>query len=220
MMMMNRASSAAHKPAPCVLRDNTVSWQYPPKMASRNASHVAGATRKSFLKTVAFSGHRPEKLPWKTDEMSTEALLYKFRLRETIEYLIGRGYVNFLSGAARGFDTMAAEMVLSLREVYPWVRLIVVLPCADQAARWSAEDRARWEYIVQNSDHVETMAKHFDRGCMFRRNRYLVDNSDMLLVAYDGTSQGGTAMTVDYAHKRGVKVRRLRFEDTKKECVE
>ena len=67
---------------------------------------------------------------------------------------------------------------------------------------------------MQNSDHVETMAQTYDRGCMFRRNRYLVDNADMVLAAYDGSGTGGTAMTVEYARKRGVKVRRLGFEKT------
>ena len=142
--------------------------------------------------------------------------MYKFRLREALEYLIGIGYVNFMSGAARGFDTIAAEIVISLREVYPWIRLIVVLPCADQAVHWSPEEHVRWENIVHNSDHVETMARTFDRGCMFRRNRYLVDNADMLLAAYDGVSSGGTAMTLDNARKCSVKVRRLGFEKKKK----
>jgi len=62
-----------------------------------------------------------------------------------------------------------------------------------------------------HSDHVETLAEKFDRGCMFRRNRYLVDHSDIVLAAYDGISAGGTAMTINYAHARDVRVRRLPF---------
>jgi hypothetical protein len=38
----------------------------------------------------------------------------------------------------------------------------------------------------------------------------------MLLAAYDGVSSGGTAMTVDYARKCGVKIRRLGFEKKKR----
>ena len=169
-------------------------------------------TSRSSIKTVAFTGHRPEKLPWGTDENSAEGVLFKFRLRETLEYLIGRGYTDFMSGAARGFDTIAAEMVISLREIYPWIRLTVVLPCADQARKWDDMDRARWENIVTNSDHVETLARTFDRGCMFRRNRYLVDHADLVLACYDGDPHSGTGMTVNYAHRQDVKVRRLRLE--------
>ena len=203
-MMAKAYSTPTQSQAPLYRRN--ASMQYPTQRGPASASFGS----RSF-KTVAFTGHRPEKLPWGTNDNSPEGALFKFRLREALEYLIGRGYVNFLSGAARGFDTVAAEIVISLREVYPWVRLTVVLPCADQAARWNAEDKRRWENIVHNSDHVETLAPMYDKSCMFRRNRYLVDNADLVLAAYHKGSTGGTAMTVDYAHKRGKKVRRLSF---------
>ena len=204
-MMAKAYSTPTQSQAPLYRRN--ASMQYPTQRGPASASFGS----RSF-KTVAFTGHRPEKLPWGTNDNSPEGALFKFRLREALEYLIGRGYVNFLSGAARGFDTIAAEIVISLREVYPWVRLTVVLPCADQAARWNAEDKRRWENIVHNSDHVETLAPMYDKSCMFRRNRYLVDNADLVLAAYHKGSTGGTAMTVDYARKQGVKVRRLSFE--------
>ena len=46
----------------------------------------------SPMKTVAFTGHRPEKLPWGYDEGSSEALLYKFRLHHVMNVrFIGYG---------------------------------------------------------------------------------------------------------------------------------
>lgn len=187
-------------------------WQQNKSWSQARKPAQSLPTSRSSIKTVAFTGHRPEKLPWGTEENSAEGVLFKFRLRETLEYLIVRGYTDFLSGATRGFDTIAAEMVISLREIYPWIRLTVVLPCADQARKWEDADRARWENIVTNSDHVETMQASFDRGCMFKRNRYLVDHADLVLACYNGDPHSGTGMTVNYAHKKDVKVRRLRLE--------
>ena len=57
-----------------------------------------------IFKTVAFTGHRLEKLPWGGDEQSEPAASFKRRLKDTLEELITTGCVNFLSGAARGFD--------------------------------------------------------------------------------------------------------------------
>ena len=45
----------------------------------------------------------------------------------------------------------------------------------------------------------------YTKSCMFVRNRYLVDNADMLLAAYDG-QPGGTEMTIRYARKMGIQV--------------
>ena len=46
---------------------------------------------------------------------------------------------------------------------------------------------------------------HYDRGCMLRRNRYMVDRSSLLIAAFDGTL-GGTMYTVTYAMKKGVEI--------------
>ena len=53
------------------------------------------------MKSCAFAGHRPEKMPWGNDENTPAAIEFKFRLREALEYLIGRGYTDFLSGGSR-----------------------------------------------------------------------------------------------------------------------
>ena len=160
---------------------------------------------KSVCKACAFTGHRPGKLPWGYDEKAATCMEFKFRLRESLEYLIGKGYVDFLSGGALGFDLMAAEMVLSLREKYPWIRLIMVLPFDGQADKWSLEQRNRWLGVIEASDRVVHVSHEYDKGVFFRRNHYLVENATLLLAAYDG-QPGGTAGTVAYAKRHGVKV--------------
>ena len=160
-----------------------------------------------YFKTVAFTGHRPEGLPWSSDDHAARA--FRHHLKNTLEELIATGCVNFLSGAARGFDTIAAETVLELRELYPWVELTVVLPCDDQAEKWDEEDRPRWERLLERADHVLHLGSAYDKGCMFRRNRYLVDHASLLVAAYDGHSAGGTAMTLAYAAEKEKTVIRL-----------
>ena len=41
---------------------------------------------------------------------------------------------------------------------------------------------------------------------MIRRNRYQIDNADLLLAAYDGQPRG-TAMTCEYVREVGVQIR-------------
>lgn len=161
------------------------------------------------FKTAAFTGHRPEKLPWGNDEHSHAAVAFKSHLYRTLEELIATGCVNFLSGAARGFDTIAVETVLELRDLYPWVELTVVLPCDSQADKWSEKDRARWARLLDKADHVLHLAGSYDKSCLFHRNRYLVDHSSLLVSAYDSSGIGGTAMTLAYAAEKGRTVIRI-----------
>lgn len=163
---------------------------------------------KSICKTCAFTGYRPSKMPWGYDETDARCVEFRFRLREALEYLIGQGYTDFLSGGALGFDQMAAEIVLSLREKYPWVRLVMVIPFDGQADKWSREQRGRWLEIIEASDRVIRISHEYDKGVFFKRNHYLVENADLLLAAFDG-QPGGTAGTVAYAKRHGVRVVRL-----------
>lgn len=147
-------------------------------------------------------------MPWGHDERDARCMEFKFRLRESLEYLICKGYVDFLCGGALGFDLMAAEIVLSLRESYPWVRLIMVIPFDGQADRWPEDQRRRWLAAIEASDRVIRISHDYDRGVFFRRNHYLVEQADLLLAAFDG-QPGGTAGTIAYARRHGVRVARL-----------
>ena len=53
--------------------------------------------------------------------------------------------------------------------------------------------------------HVYILCAHKTLGAWQFGNRYLVDNADLLLAAYDG-QPGGTQMTCEYAKKVGVDV--------------
>ena len=130
----------------------------------------------------------------------------KARLRDTIETLIAEGNAHFISGGALGMDMFAAEAVLELKVKYPWIVLEMVSPFDAQAARWNDEYRMRHDRLFDEADIVTAIGHVYTKACMFRRNRYLVENADLLLAAYDG-QPGGTAMTCDYAREVGVPVR-------------
>ena len=56
---------------------------------------------------------------------------------------------------------------------------------------------------MERCDGETMLQHHYDKGCMLRRNRYLVDHSSMLIAVYDGML-GGTMYTLSYAMKRGL----------------
>lgn len=84
----------------------------------------------------------------------------------------------------------------------------MVSPFDAQAERWEVRHKLRHDRLFTQADIVTATGHEYNRGCMFRRNRYLVDNADLLLAAYDG-QPGGTAMTVEYAMNIGIPVQRL-----------
>ena len=151
----------------------------------------------------AFTGHRPQNLPWGENESDERCLALKELLLRTAERLAQEGCRLFLCGMARGCDTYFAEAVLRLRdERYPEVRLAAVVPCPSQADRWPARDRARRAALLDACDEVRVLEPAYTAGCMLRRNCAMVDEADLLVTVYDG-SPGGTGATVRYAEKTG-----------------
>ena len=127
------------------------------------------------------------------------------RLKTTLVHLIEDGYLYFGAGGALGFDTLAAQTVLSLRAEYPQIKLILVLPCLLQTRGWSACDIEIYEDIKSKADKVVYTSQEYTRGCMHKRNRHLVNNSSVC-VCYWTESTGGTAYTVDYAQTKNLTV--------------
>ena len=161
--------------------------------------------------TCCFTGHRPDKLPWRDDEKDPRCVALKERLTAAVEEAYDKGMRHFICGMARGADFYFCEAVLALRERRPGVTVEAALPCEEQAARWKERDRNRYFSLVAQCDYETMVQHHYDKGCMLRRDRYMVDRSAMIIAVYGGVL-GGTMYTLAYAMKKGLEVNILDVE--------
>ena len=158
------------------------------------------------MKTCAFTGHRPQNLPFGFNEEDERCIDLKKTLREQIINLIeNEGVTHFISGMAIGVDMYAAEIVLGLKASYPGITLESAIPCESQAAKWSEALRDRYFDIASKCDKETLIQTHYSPDCMDKRNRYMVDHADVLIAVWDG-SPSGTGKTVRYAHQQGKSV--------------
>lgn len=154
--------------------------------------------------TCAFTGHRPEKLPWGDNESAPGCAALKKRMYLVCRELYARGYRHFVCGMARGADFYFCETVLRLKETCSDAVLIAAVPFRRQASSWGEEDRARYEGLLSRCDRVTVLEEEYSEGCYIRRNRRMVDVSSALIAVLAGG--GGTKSTVDYAMRRGLEV--------------
>jgi uncharacterized phage-like protein YoqJ len=151
-----------------------------------------------------FTGHRD--LPQDTGFIAQ-------KLDRAIEKLwLQAGVDTWLCGGAVGFDLLAGERVLALKEKYPALRLHMVLPCREQDKRYSPEDKARYAALLAGADAVEWLSPHYYRGCMLARDRVMVDRAEGC-VCWLLRSEGGTAYTVRLAVNKGLPLYNI-AEDT------
>lgn len=152
-----------------------------------------------------FTGNRPPRLPWGSDESSPLCREVKLLISDEAERKIKQGYSLFVSGMALGADTLFAEAVLELKKKYPSIALECALPCANQSDGWSKDNKLRHAKICNAADYVTVLAPEYRDGCMIKRNRYMVDKSSAV-VALCFSMSGGTKSTLDYAKKKGVEI--------------
>ena len=153
-------------------------------------------------KTCCFTGHRAL--------ASEEVRPLRIRIREEVTRLYEeRGIDTFLAGGALGFDTLAAEEVLLLRGGGMPIHLVLVLPCLEQADRWTSLDNDVYQRLIRDADEVIYTGDLYTPGCMHIRNRYMVGRSVYCLCYYKGRKRGGTAYTVGYALKQGLEIKNL-----------
>ncbi len=153
----------------------------------------------------AFSGHRPQKLPWGYDEQDSRCLAVKQMLNKRLEEAYALGCRTFLCGMAQGCDTYFAEAVLDLRKRYPEVELVAMIPWKGQADGWQKIHRLRYERLCAACDRREVLEQVYSTGCTLRRNSAMVRRADVLISVYDG-SHSGTGNTVRQAEHLGLKI--------------
>ena len=151
----------------------------------------------------AFTGHRPNKLPWRYNEDDPRCVALKNTLAEQIAALADNGYKDFLSGMALGVDCWCSQIVLDLRKKNPALKLHCLLPCEGQDAKWPASSQKLYRAILKKADSIVYVNRAYSEKCMLERNHALVQFSSLVLAVYDGGFRSGTGATVRYARKLG-----------------
>lgn len=147
--------------------------------------------------TCCFTGHR-DIAPYTLDTVFEQT-------KAVVTLLVSKGFKYFGTGGALGFDTIAAQAVLSVKETHPEIKLILVLPCENQTKYWKQQDIDVYNDIKLRADKVKVLAPHYYNGCMQKRNRHLVDCSSAC-ICFLTKHEGGTAYTVDYAKQKGLDI--------------
>ena len=153
--------------------------------------------------TCCFTGPRPPRLPTGGREDAPEMLVLKEKLDAAVRRAYEDGYRVFIDGMAEGFDLLAAEAVLKLREEYPDVHLMAAFPAPESRKNHSAEVCERIERIVAKASIAVYAYTKYEKGCELRRNLYMVSCAGRIIGYYNGLSSG-TAHCWNQAQLRGL----------------
>lgn len=154
----------------------------------------------NILKTVCFTGHRPDKLGG-FDPNNPLAKKVKEKLKASIVDCISKGYDTFISGGALGVDQWAAEIVIDLKNQHN-IKLVIAKPFPSQDKVWNDIAKKIFQNICSKADSiVDVSPDPYAAWKMQARNEYMIKNSSLVIAVYDGT-EGGTGNAVKSALKK------------------
>ncbi len=114
-------------------------------------------------------------------------------VEKAIVSLIGKGVTDFLSGGQGGFDRMCAGCVKKLKQEYPKIRNILVIPYLT----FSIFDKEYFDEII----YPDGFEKYHFKAAIPARNKYMVNNA-AYAVCYVTHGWGGAAKTYEYAKRK------------------
>lgn len=165
-------------------------------------------------KTVAFTGMR--KPFGNNNENSIYYSILKDKIKDVVLNLIEKKSANyFISGLAIGSDQLCASVVIELKELKKnyKIQLEAAIPCSNQDRFWTDNYKKNYKEILSLCDIKKYISnKPYTKYCMHIRNRYMVDNSDIIIAIWNG-QQGGTAQTVKYARTKKIPIITINPDD-------
>lgn len=161
---------------------------------------------------VAFTGHRS------LFNYNSKALEYKEIYKRVYVILKTLGPFEYLDvdlGGALGFDTAMFYLFRGLRDKGLPIRIKICVPFRDQPSRWRYSQKLAYQDMLDTADEVVYVDTIEPYSCepynvyrpvkMQRRNRYMVDDSSLLISCWNG-SKSGTYNCIEYALSKGKRV--------------
>ena len=134
---------------------------------------------------VTFCGHR---------QIADKDTVRK-RLKEEILKLLRAGHRKFYLGGYGDFDNLAAVVLNELKDTYPDMERLLILPYPDRNVDTSLYDGTLYPPL-------ENVPKRF---AISHRNRWMTENASVMVACVDH-DWGGAAKTLEHAVKKGLQI--------------
>lgn len=144
---------------------------------------------------LAGTGHRPKDIFTKDHYSSAnKRLLVNFVKQQIIELQKINNITKIISGGALGFDQSLAWAAVELK-----IPFVIALPFPDMDNKWPEQSRKEFKMLLDRAVEVVILHKEYSNKAYYDRDKYMVDNCDLLMGLHNSSVEGGTAITMQYA---------------------
>lgn len=155
------------------------------------------------MKTICFTGPRPKRE--NNYQIPNRDLIFE-RLKDAINRAYTAGFKKFIFGGAIGIDQLAMQAAVSETTSLTDIELVCAKPFPSQHVIWPKHVQDEFFVLLSYMTVINISPDPYSVEKMDIRNRYMVDNSDVVIAIWDSYSKGGTKNCIDYAIKQGKSV--------------
>lgn len=140
---------------------------------------------------LLITGYKPHELGI-FDQKHPGIAIIKKAIAHQLHLLLEQGLEWVIVSGQLGVEMWAAEVVLELKTSHPELKLAVITPFLEQEKNWNDEKKEQYDTIRGNADYVVSLTKRpYEAPWQFvEKDRFLLRNSDALLLVYDEENEG------------------------------
>lgn len=155
------------------------------------------------MKTIAISGYKAHELGI-FGQAHPAIYFIKKAIEQRLRSLVEEGLQWVVISGQLGVELWAAEVVFSLREQFPQLKLAVLTPFLNQEANWKEETKMYYEQIMMEADYVNSISQRpYESPAQLKaKNTFIISKVDGLLLLYDEETEGSPKYYLEAAKKR------------------
>ena len=157
-----------------------------------------------MLKRLVVTGYKPHELGIFNDKHPGVAVIRR-ALKDRMRGLLEDGGLEWVIVSGQpGVETWAAETAFELREDYPELQVAVILPFLGQEEKWNDSKKSAFELVMARADFSTVLTRRpYEAPWQFaERDKFLLRNSDGILLVYDEENEGSPKWMKRLAEQR------------------
>ena len=143
------------------------------------------------MKRVLITGYKAQELGIFSLKHPGISIIKK-AVQKKLHALLDEGLEWVIVSGQWGVELWAAEAALELRQIYKELKVAVITPFLNQEENWSEEKKNLYSSVITRANYVNSVTKtKYEGPWQFKeRDKFLLRNSDGILLVYDEETEG------------------------------
>lgn len=144
-----------------------------------------------MIKRLVITGYKAHELGIFNDSHAGIPII-KRAIHNRLTTLIDEGLEWVILSGQQGVETWSAELVIELKEQYPHLKYAIITPFQDQEKNWNEQKQETYQNLLIQADYQTSLTKKpYEAPWQFiEKNKFLIRNSDGILIVYDEENDG------------------------------